>query len=85
MKPGAALSATIDGVGLRFPLPPLAQAMVERIDGTRSLADIHASLLGANPDLEREAFMDQFARLHAALNGLGKLYLSVPNREGRTS
>ncbi len=85
MKPGAALTATIDGVGLRFPLPPLARAMVERIDGTRSLADIHASLLGANPDLEREAFMDQFARLHAALNGLGKLYLSVPNRGGGTS
>ena len=80
IKPGAALTATIDGVPMRFPLPPLARAMVERIDGARSLADIHASLLGANPDLEREPFMDQFARLHAALNGIGKLYLSYPNR-----
>jgi 2-polyprenyl-3-methyl-5-hydroxy-6-metoxy-1,4-benzoquinol methylase len=78
IKPGRALSATIDGVTLRFPLPPLARAMVERINGTRSLADIHAELLGANPDLERGAFMDQFARLHKALNGLGKLYLSYP-------
>ncbi|MDP6787645.1 MAG: methyltransferase [Rhodospirillales bacterium] len=78
IKPGRALTATIDGVSLRFPLPPLARAMVERIDGTRSLADIHAQLLEANPDLERDAFMDQFARLYAALNGLGKLYLSYP-------
>jgi SAM-dependent methyltransferase len=78
IKPGAALTATIDGVALRFPLPPLARAMVERIDGARSLADIHSSLLGANPDLDRAAFMNQFARLHAALNGVGKLYLSFP-------
>ena len=78
IKPGAALSATIDGVGLRFPLPPLARAMVERIDGARSLADIHEVLRDANPDLERNAFMDQFARLYAALNGLGKMYLSFP-------
>ncbi len=76
IKPGRALTATIDGVTLRFLLPTLARAMVERIDGTRSLADIHTALLGANPDLERDAFMDQFAHLHAALNGLGKLYLS---------
>ena len=79
IKPGAALTATIDGVGLRFPLPPMARAMVERIDGARSLADIHASLLGANPGLERQVFLDQFARLHAALNGLGKMYLSFPS------
>jgi SAM-dependent methyltransferase len=80
IKPGAALAATIDGVRLRFPLPPLARAIVERIDGIRSLAGIHTSLLDANPNLECEAFMDQFAGLYAALNGLGKLYLSVPSR-----
>ena len=85
IKPGAALTATIDGVSLRFRLPPLVRAMVERIDGARSLADIHAALREANPDLARGAFMDQFGRLHAALNGLGKLYLSFPNRGGGTS
>ena len=80
IKPGAALTTTLDGVAMRFPLPPLARAMVERIDGVRSLADIHEALRDANPGLERHAFMDQFARLHSALNGLGKLYLSFPPR-----
>ena len=82
MRPGLALTATIDGVSLRFPLPPLARAMVERIDGERSLADIHAELATVNWNLTQKQFMDQFGRLHAVLNGLGKLYLTFPAGDG---
>ena len=75
LAPGAALRATVDGIRFRFPMPPLARAIVERIDGTRPLAAIHDELRVANPRLERARFMEQFRALYAGLNGLGKLHL----------
>ena len=77
-KPGTAMTATIDGYTFRFPLPRLAGAMVSRMDGRRSLAVIHEELAALDPGLERGAFMGQAKDLFAALNGLGKLFLSTP-------
>ncbi len=76
--PGAAMTATIDGATLRFPLPPLAPAMVARMDGRRTIGAIHGELANADPQLDWDRFQDQFQRLFAALNGLGKLYLRYP-------
>ena len=77
-RPGVALTATFDGVRFRLPLPPLAAAMLARIDGEHSLREIHGDLRAANPGLDEAAFREQFGRLFAALNGLGALYLRYP-------
>ncbi len=83
-RPGNAMRATLDGITFRFPLPPLAGAMVKRMDGRASLEDIHAGLTEANPDLNRETFFAQFEALFAAFNGLGKLFLSWPTAGDKT-
>lgn len=72
------VAATIDGTRFRFPLPPLAGAMVACMDGARSLEDIRADLAAVNPGLDWPQFERQFEPLYRALNGLGKLYLAFP-------
>lgn len=67
---GGAITADLDGVAARFPLPARAPAILACIDGRRSLADI-AGALG----LDRDGFSKAFAPLYRALNGLNKLYL----------
>ena len=80
IKPGGSLGTTVDGLKLRFPLPRLAVAMVSRMDGKRTLGAIHEELRGANRDLDWDAFSVQFRQLYTALNGIGKLFLSVQRR-----
>ena len=75
IKPGGTLSATVDGLTLRFPLPRLAAAMVARMDGERTIGGIFEALREADGNLERDTFDKQFAQLYAALNGIGTLYL----------
>lgn len=78
IRPGGALTANRDGVALRFPLPPLAGAILARIDGRRPIAAIRAEVMAANPGLSEAAFSGQFAQAFAALNGIGKLFLRRP-------
>ena len=78
MKPGKPLAANLGGLSLSFPLPPLAAAMVVRIDGERDLAAVHAALRDANPDLAWERFHAEFTQLFGVLNGLGKMFLKIP-------
>ncbi|MBK8909378.1 MAG: class I SAM-dependent methyltransferase [Rhodospirillales bacterium] len=73
---GAAISASVDGITIRRPFPPLGGAIVARIDGRRSLAAILEDLRRVDPKLGRRTFTEQFVALHAALNGLGKLYIA---------
>jgi SAM-dependent methyltransferase len=75
------LTADADGLKIRFPLPRLAPAILARIDGRRTLAEIHADLQLANPSLDREPFRLAFESLYAALNGLNKLVLAYPAAE----
>jgi SAM-dependent methyltransferase len=77
-RPGNTMRAELDGFAFRFPLPPLAGAMVRRMDGRASLAEIHQTLTRVNPDLDWKKFFAQFETLYAAFNGLGKLFLSCP-------
>ncbi len=79
MKPGKPLAANLGGVSLSFPLPPLAAAMVTRIDGERDLAAVHAGLRVGNPDLAWERFHAEFKQLFGVLNGLGKMFLHFPS------
>ena len=73
---GTALGVAIDGITLRFPLPPLASAIAAQIDGQRSLRDVHAAL-DARAGLDWAAFSRQFGLLYAALHGSAKLLLRL--------
>ncbi len=77
-KPGTAMTAELGGLTLRFPMPPLAAAMVARMDGARTMDDIRRDLAAIDPGLDEDAFGRQFRLLYTALNGLGKLYLGFP-------
>jgi hypothetical protein len=77
LRPGDPLAAELGGLKLRFPLPKLAPAILERIDGRMSLGEIRRSLPGP-PD--EAAFMAQFGELYAVLNGLNRLLLRFPAR-----
>ncbi len=76
MQPGGTLGATFDGLAVRYPLPPLAAAMVDRMDGRRTVGEIGAELRAIDSGLDSDAFARQFRQLHDALNGLGHLFLS---------
>ncbi|MGH6960364.1 MAG: methyltransferase, partial [Dongiaceae bacterium] len=76
LKPGGAMTLRIDGSEVRFALPRRAGPMLALIDGTRTLAQIHAALNDAEGGrLGWDAFKDEFDRLFAVLNGANKLFL----------
>jgi len=72
------LTANFDGVKLRLALPRLAPAMLARIDGRASLAEIHQDLQVLDSGLDWPAFKGQFDQVYRALNGLGRLLLRFP-------
>lgn len=77
-KPGATITVTNDGATIRLPLPRLAGAILRRVDNQRTLADLFADLSQTNPDLDKRTFLESFAALFAALNGVGKMYCRLP-------
>lgn len=72
------LKASLDGLPLRFALPRLAPAILERIDGVRSLGEIHAALRELDSQIDWPLFARQFAQVHEALGGLNHLLLRYP-------
>lgn len=78
LRPGGALTANRDGIAFRFPLPPLAGAILTRVNGQRPIAAIREDVMAANPSLSQAAFTAQFAQTFVALNGIGKLFLRQP-------
>lgn len=70
-----ALSGDLDGVKWRAALPPLAGAMLSRIDGKRSLGQIQAELQQLDKALDWERFKRQFDQLYAAFNAANRLLL----------
>ena len=76
LKPGKGLSSDLPGLTGRLPLPPLAAAMLSRIDGRRDLGTLHREVAEAGGStLTWDAFKRQFDQLYGTLNGLGKLLL----------
>ena len=75
LKPGQGLTANFNGLKTKLPLPPLAAAMLSRIDGHRDLSTVHGDLRELRRDLDWPAFKRQFDQLYATMNGLGKLFL----------
>jgi ubiquinone/menaquinone biosynthesis C-methylase UbiE len=74
------ITATVDGLPFRLPLPRLAGAILQLVDGRRSLADILAMLQARDSRLDETAFRTQIAQIFSSLNALGKLMLRRPLR-----
>ncbi|MCK6449568.1 MAG: class I SAM-dependent methyltransferase [Alphaproteobacteria bacterium] len=73
------LSASFDGLTLRLKLPRLATAILARIDGKRSLGEIHRAVAEtAAPGLAWDDFLAEFRVLYAAFNGVNRMLLRVP-------
>jgi SAM-dependent methyltransferase len=70
-----ALSGDLDGVKWRAALPPLAGAMLARIDGKRSLGQIHEEVRALDKGLDWERFKRQFDQLYAAFNAANRMLL----------
>ncbi len=75
LKREAVLKVDLDGVALRLPLPGLASEIVARIDGEKSLGEIHATLQEHRPTLDWLAFKAAFDRVYEALGGLNHLWI----------
>jgi ubiquinone/menaquinone biosynthesis C-methylase UbiE len=79
IKPGMSLNVDMEGVRISLPLPDLATHILARIDGARSLTDIHADLtasLDAAPDWD--TFKSQFDQLYGSFYGLSRMFLRKP-------
>lgn len=77
-SPVRVLPIEFDGLAMRFPLPPLAGAMLSAIDGQRSIEEIHKKMAGQSKRrLDWPAFREQFDLLFRSLNGANKLLLRV--------
>jgi SAM-dependent methyltransferase len=68
-KPGTNMSAELGGVRVSLPLPPLAGAILERVDGKRSFAEIEAALP------QPKDFLAQAEALYRVMNGLNRMLL----------
>jgi len=75
---GGALAANVDGLQLRFLLPPLTARILERVDGVRSIGTIHAELRIGEPKLDWIQFKAQFDALYAVLGGINRMLLRRP-------
>ena len=69
MRGRSTLKVAIDGLELRFPIPPHAAEILAAIDGTRSIADIHQALSDTVDGLKSwTAFKPAFDRLYHTFN-----------------
>ena len=70
------LSVDLEGYAAKFPAPPRATAIVQRIDGQRSIATILDELRAADPNLSPEKAAEAFDAIYRLLNGLNLLFLT---------
>ena len=77
------LKVELDGLPLTLPLPRLAPAILNLIDGHRSLGAIHGELQAADPALDWPRFLEAFRALFDALNGINALLLTEPPDDSR--
>src|SRR5262249_57524452 len=75
LKPRGALTARAHGLEARFALPRLAGPILARIDGQRTLGEIHAALAADGTRLEWAAFKAEFDRLYGAFNAVNRMFL----------
>ncbi len=76
-EPGKPLTFNFTGLQVQHILPDLSGEIMGRVDGNRSLGDIHAELQAADPDLDWETFEAIFGILFSVFNGGGALFLTM--------
>ena len=72
VKPGGVLVADMYGLPFKLAMPRLAPAILSRIDGQTSLAEIRDDL-----EAEPDGFARQFTQLYDAFNGVNRMLLRV--------
>ena len=70
------LPVTFDGLQVNLPLPRLAGAILQRVDGRRSFGAI-ADELAAN-GVSREAFWRDLPALRRAMESMNRLLITAP-------
>jgi SAM-dependent methyltransferase len=70
------LPVSFDGLRVGLPLPRLASAILQRVDGRRSIGEI-GDALAAN-GVSREQYARDFAALAKALQSINRLLLAAP-------
>ena len=78
-QPGMPLTVTLDTLDIKLQLPPLAGAIMRRIDGQRTLSGILSEMRETSPDLTDENFRSQFSVLFDAFVGVGRMLLRREN------
>ncbi|WP_458094949.1 class I SAM-dependent methyltransferase [Roseomonas sp. WA12] len=73
---GGALPVTYDGLKINLPVPPLAGAILGRVDGVASLAEIARAVEAGGASAS--AVIRDMAALRAAMEPLNRLLLSAP-------
>ena len=76
LPPGGVLPVSFDGLRVPLPLPRLASAILQRVDGRRPLGAI-ADELAAN-GVPREAFWRDLAALRRTMESMNRLLLAAP-------
>jgi hypothetical protein len=74
--PGGTLSVDFNGLKIPVALPPLASAILQLIDGTRSVGDIAATLAGRG--VGHKAFDQAWRQTFAALERINRVLLAAP-------
>lgn len=70
------LKVAIDGIEVRFPVPPHSAEILGAIDGVRSIAEIHAALATKVEALRSwGGFKSAFDRVYELFNKLNRLFL----------
>ena len=66
----------LDGVRVNFAMPPLAGAILARVDGMRSVGEIHQDVARTeSPGIDLRIFARQFQEVFRVANGLGRMFL----------
>jgi hypothetical protein len=77
------LKIDLAGVKLRYPLPRLASAILERVDGRSTLEEIHRALKAGDSGLAWNRFKAQFDRTYEVLNGFNLMLVAYPPKGRR--
>ncbi len=70
------LNADLDGFAAKFPAPPRAAAIAQRLDGKRTIGELLADLRAADPALAEDKAATAFDAVYRLLNGLNLLFLA---------
>jgi len=78
LPPGGKISASIEGMTIDMPVPPLSRMIAGLCDGTNDLTAIHAAVREKRSEMDYDAFRKQFDAFYRVMNAINKLVLRLP-------